>query len=258
MDEYFRPVELPLGIDDFHRLPRNAAYKYEYYGGRAVLSPRPKAFTCVRDLSPVGHPGDPPGVELRPLPAAEVMGLVELFRWATAGTQPFASLDDDRRTAACVACLERTASGRDGPVIEPACLTAHDDGQRVGAVLVTLVPPEVLTDPFAGEWRSPPPADAVERRLGVPHLTWVLVDWWKHRKGVGTELLAGSVRQLSSMGFEQLASTFLLDNGPSALWHWRNGFRLLPQWSVAVRRASVRREQAGDRDGEPGQQVVGG
>ena len=27
MDEYFRRAELPVGIDDFHRLPRNAADK---------------------------------------------------------------------------------------------------------------------------------------------------------------------------------------------------------------------------------------
>ena len=252
MDEYFRAVELPVDIDTFHRLPQNAAYKYEYFGGRAVLSPRPKSFACVRDLSPVEHPGDPPGVALRPLPPADIPGLVGLFRSATARTQPFAALDDADALLASAACLQRTAAGRDGPLILPACLTAHRDDTPVGAVLVTLVPAEVLTDPFAGEWRTRPPADAVERRLGVPHLTWVVVSPWHARRGVGTELLAGAVAALRGLGFDALASTFLLDNGPSALWHWRNGFRLLPQWSVVMRRASVGREQAGDRDGEPG------
>ncbi len=255
MDEYFRAVELRLTIDEFHRLPRNAAYKYEYFDGRAVLSPRPKMFTCVRDLAAVEYPGDPPAVGLRPLSATDIAGLVDLFRSATANTQPFASLDAAGRTQVSVACLERTFTGKDGPVIEPACLTAHDhdSGTLVGAVLVTLVPPAVLTDPFAGEWREPPPADAVERKLGVPHLTWVLVDGLRHRRGVGTALLCGAVYALRGNGFDTLASTFLLDNGPSLLWHWRNGFRLLPQWSVAMRRASVRREQAGDRHGEAGQ-----
>lgn len=235
MDEYFRRVELPLTIDDFHRLPRNAAYKYEYFGGRAVLTPRPKAYTCVRDLSPVVHPGDPPKVELRLLPPGDLPGLTTLFWRSTARTQPFESLDEADSLLASAACLLRTAAGRDGPLIEPACLTAHDERHGlVGAVLVTLAAPEVLTDPFAGEWRTPPPADAVEQKLGVPHLTWVLVDGWRHRRGIGTELLAGSVRALAGMGFAELASTFLLDNGPSALWHWRNGFRLLPQWSVAM------------------------
>ena len=39
-DDHFRRIELPLSIDEFHRLPRNSAYKYEYLGGRAVLTPR--------------------------------------------------------------------------------------------------------------------------------------------------------------------------------------------------------------------------
>src|SRR4051812_31742705 len=34
MDGHFRRVELAIPIDQFHRLPRNAAYKYEYFDGR--------------------------------------------------------------------------------------------------------------------------------------------------------------------------------------------------------------------------------
>ena len=70
------------------------------------------------------------------------------------------------------------------------------------------------------------------QKLGVPHLTWVFVHPWEARHGIGTALLAASVAALREMGFEQLASTFMLDNGPSALWHWRNGFRLLSQMAL--------------------------
>jgi GNAT superfamily N-acetyltransferase len=247
MDEFFRRVELPISIDEFHRLPRNAAYKYEYWDGLARLTPRPKTFTCVRDLSPVTHPGDPPGVTLRPLPPADIPGLTELFRWSSGNTQPWQSLDDDDALLAAAGCLLRTATGRDGPLLPAACFTAHDEEGRadgpVGAALVTLAPPDILTEPFGGWWRGPPPADAVERRLGVPHLTWVFVGWWHARKGVGTELLRGVVEAVRGQGYNELASTFLLDNGPSALWHWRNGFRLLPQWSVGMKAARVRHEQ---------------
>ena len=38
MEEHYRCIELPITIAEFHRLPRNAAYKYEYLDGRAVPS----------------------------------------------------------------------------------------------------------------------------------------------------------------------------------------------------------------------------
>jgi hypothetical protein len=245
VDEHYRCIELPITVEQFHRLPRNAAYKYEYYDGRAVLTPRPKAFTCLRGLGPVDsilHPD----IAIRPLPAAGIRGLTDLFFASVVRTQPFQSLDEYAARAAAEACIERTATGEDGPIVEPACFTAADkDGTQIGAVLVTLVPSEVLTDPFPGLWREPPPADAVERRLGVPHLTWVFVRHWEHRKGVGTCLLGAAVRAVADLGYQHLASTFLLDNGPSALWHWRNGFQLRPQWSLAM--AETRRQARGRR-----------
>ena len=46
-------------------------------------------------------------------------------------------------------------------------------------------------------------------------------------RGVGTALLHAAVRELLALGFTELASTFLLGNDSSMLWHWRAGFRLL-------------------------------
>ncbi len=241
MDDHFRRVELPISIDEFYRLPRNAAYKYEYFDGRAVLTPRPKSFNCVLDLRPFDMGADA-RVTVSHLSAADARTLADLFVGAVRGTQPFASLGNDEAKAAALDYYDRALTGGDGPLVEAACVRADDNRDRgpVGGALVTLAPPEVLTDPFAGVWREPPPADAVERRLGVPHLTWVFVHPWMARRGAGTSLLAGVVGRLTGMGFTHLASTFLLDNGPSALWHWRNGFRLLPQMSEML--AQVRRE----------------
>ncbi|MBX9624072.1 MAG: hypothetical protein K2X82_09710 [Gemmataceae bacterium] len=248
MTEHFRVVELPLTVDEFRRLPRNPAYKYEYFGGRCVLTPRPKLFGCARDLSAVAaEPWEP--VEVRHLPAADAPGLADLFAAALGRTQPFESLDDAAADAALAATYRKTLSGEDGPLIEAACFRAVDPREAsrgdVGGVLVTLAPPEVLTEPFAGVWKGPPPADAVERRLGVPHLTWVFVHPWEVRRGVGSALLAAVVEALRGLGFSDLASTFALDNGPSALWHWRHGFRLLPQMSALHRRWEARRAAGG-------------
>ena len=35
------------------------------------------------------------------------------------------------------------------------------------------------------------------------------------------------MRELLAMGYKELASTFLIGNDSSMLWHWRSGFRLL-------------------------------
>ena len=45
---------------------------------------------------------------------------------------------------------------------------------------------------------------------------------------MGTALLAAAVNALLTMGFQQLLTTFMVGNDSSMLWHWRNGFRLLP------------------------------
>src|SRR5262249_41871881 len=102
-----------------------------------------------------------------------------------------------------------------------------EGGHLVGGCLVTLLPGKDLTEWGGYHWDEPPPADAVERRLGLPHLTWVFVTPRRKCRGVGTQLLEQAVRALRGLGYDRLASTFLLGNEASAVWHWRNGFRLL-------------------------------
>ena len=50
LDEWFSAMELPLSWQQFWQLPQNPAYKYEYFDGRALLSPRPKTYRAVLDL----------------------------------------------------------------------------------------------------------------------------------------------------------------------------------------------------------------
>jgi hypothetical protein len=242
--EHFRRIELQITIEEFHHLPRNSAYKYEYFDDRAILTPRPKIYNAARDLSPPEYVDD---IDVRPLPASEILGLTDLFTHAFAQTQPFQSLGREASAAACRSCLEKTASGGDGPLVEAACFQAFEPEREkgpVGAILITLQPEGILTDPHCHGWREPPPADAVARRMGCPHLTWVFVSWWRARHGIATALLAETVRVLAGVGYTDLASTFLLGNDPSTLWHWANGFRVVPLYGA------WRREQwARGRDG---------
>jgi ribosomal protein S18 acetylase RimI-like enzyme len=102
-----------------------------------------------------------------------------------------------------------------------------DDEQPVGAILVTLWPDRDLSDWHAGDWPEPPPPDCVQKRLGVPHLTWIFVDPLVQGYGVGTALLSAAVNSLLDMGYDRLSSTVLHGNDSSLRWHWRNGFELI-------------------------------
>jgi GNAT superfamily N-acetyltransferase len=225
-DQWMPFLQLPLTIEQFHQLPRHAAYKYEYLSGQAWLTPRPKHYHALLDLRPIETDVEVP---LRPLQADDWDDLASLFGAAFYGIQPFGSLDDDPRRQAARVCLERTRSGGDGPLIDQASFVALDEErrERIGAILITLLPDADPTGWAAFHWPDPPPVDCIARRLGRPHLTWIFVSPSVRDEGTGTALLAAVVRELLALGYTQLATTFLAGNESSMLWHWRNGFRLL-------------------------------
>jgi L-amino acid N-acyltransferase YncA len=93
-------------------------------------------------------------------------------------------------------------------------------------------------------WKTPPPSDCIERRLGRPHLTWIFVGPWQAGHGVGTALLAHAAQSLLELGYNELVSSFILGNTSSMLWHWRNGFELLP-YIGSMRRVRERIKKQG-------------
>jgi hypothetical protein len=253
IDRWFSVIKLPLSSRQFHRLPRNPAYKYEYWDNTARLSPRPKFYSARLALRP--SPDGPPRevdvghgvIRFRPLEDRDWPRLSQPFAGSFHRVQPFESLSDRRRVEAARDCLKSTRDGRDGPVIGPACHVAYDaeDGRPIGAALVTLVPPVDLEDFWSLHWKTPPPPDSVERRLGHAHLTWIFVGPWFAGYGIGSALLAHAAEGLMAMGYSELVSSFILGNESSMLWHWRNGFGLLPYCGSKRRfRAMMREQQA--------------
>ena len=215
---WFRPLELLISFEEFQRLPRHPAYKYEYFGGRAVLSPRPSYERAVLDVATFRpHAGAlEPAVEvaLRQLEDGDWAALPELLAAAFHHMPPFATLADDQRVRAARDCMGYTRTGGDGSIIAPACFVAASPARETrlaGAIVITSVP---------------------ARQIGIggddrPHLTWVMVHPWCARRGCGTRLLISAVHALRDLGHRELATTSLAGNGRSTLWHWRNGFRLL-------------------------------
>ncbi|HKB35605.1 MAG TPA: hypothetical protein VKD72_04070, partial [Gemmataceae bacterium] len=57
--EFFRSIQLSLSIEQYRRLPRNAAYKYELIDGETWLTPRPRWYHAVLDLERFEVPPDP-------------------------------------------------------------------------------------------------------------------------------------------------------------------------------------------------------
>jgi GNAT superfamily N-acetyltransferase len=227
-DQWMPTIELRMTIEQFHQLPRNPAYKYEYLDGKAYLSPRAKHYHAVLDLQsmPVGEE-----VDIRPIKPDELLDLVPLFCGAFHDLQPYGSLDDAGQEQAARHALDRTRTGGDGPLLEEASFVAldskHRPGTKIGAILITLLPEGDPTDGEGYYWLEPPPSDFLKRRLGRPHLTWIFVSPFHTGRGVGTALLSAAANALLELGYSQLFTTFISGNDSSMLWHWRNGFRLL-------------------------------
>jgi GNAT superfamily N-acetyltransferase len=222
------PLELKIEIGQFHQLPRHPAYKYEYFGRQAWLSPRPRFYHALLPLDEL--PAEvplPASVTLRAVRSEDWDQLPAVFAAAFRAQQPFSGLENEARRAAAQRSLTQTRTGGDGPWIEAASFVAELEESPVGAILATLLP---LGDPTRSDsyhWSEPPPPDCIARRLGQAHLTWIFVAPALAGQGVGAGLLRAAGRALLNMGYRELLSTFLLGNDSSMLWHWRMGFRLL-------------------------------
>ncbi|HVS39610.1 MAG TPA: hypothetical protein VMS17_28900 [Gemmataceae bacterium] len=231
-----RMVKLRMSLREFRQLPRNPAYKYEYIHGEAWLTPQPRTYHALLELQPPAEPDD--GVTTRAVGEKDWTDLVRLFSAAFCDRPPFLGIDDRKRRSAARAILDHARRGGDGPFIAEASFLAHahSPDDPAGAILVTLLPKTDLADWRSFSWPEPPPPDAVARGIGRPHLTWVFVHPLTAGHGVGTALLHAAARSLLALGYTELASTFLLGNDSSTLWHWRNGFRLVESpWSLRRR-----------------------
>jgi GNAT superfamily N-acetyltransferase len=234
LDKWYRRLCLKIPIEQFDALPRNAAFKYEYFDGEARLSPRPRTFNAVLELRPTetasAHRVQNESFHFRPVADMDWAEFPKLFSAAFLQIQPFASLSDEERLEASREAIEQTRTGGDGPLIEKACFAAVPEGseQLIGAVLVTLIPREPEGDWWDGKWDVLPTTDDARRLLGRPHLTWIFVTPPCAHHGLGSALLAHATNALLDLGYADLGTTFLLGNDASMLWHWRNGFRLLP------------------------------
>jgi predicted GNAT family acetyltransferase len=232
LDDWFRTLRLKISFDEFKRLPRTLGYKHEYFDGTCVLTPRPRNCYAVLRLDRFAAPPacTDDEVAIRPLQDADWDSLGQRCGFAFHRIPPFDTLTDDEKKQAGRQCMEHTRGGGDGPLIAEASHVAVDDqGSPLGVLLIVLKPAGYCQDPWRNDhWRLPPAADAVAARAGQAHVNWLFVSPWHVGHGVASAMLAASVAALREMEYESLSSCFMLGNGESMAWHWRNGFELLP------------------------------
>ena len=248
LDRCFAGMRLDLPVDVYHRLPRHPAYKYELIDGTTWLSPRPTSRDVRRSTAPPyrepDDPSDDPsdelpwGVRVRAYRDGDADALPVPFAAAFERTVPFCTLDEGALRTAAADAVAETLGGRHGPLLADVSSVAIDaEGRAFGAGLVTRAPD--TGGPFPEEMR------------GRPYLTWIFVVPLLSRHGLARAMLHRALEALHRAGEPALYSTFLVGNERSALWHWDNGFELLPSpWALARRRVARGRGGEGSRGGD--------
>lgn len=242
MNRWYRSVTVDLPEGQFGQLPRHPAYEYAWWDGKGHLVPFPRLYHCrltidsIQDESLLASRCADQGVRLRPVEDDDWLSLVDLFDAAFCETVPFCTLEAGERNDAAFESLQQTRRGDDGPLVVEASRVALSGNDLLGAILVTLIPPGDLERFDEPQWLASAPDDAVARRWGRPHITWIFVAPPVSRSGLGSLLLQGAVAALGGMGYRELVSTVCSGNVPSLLWHWRNRFELL-SWPGSPRSA---------------------
>ena len=204
MDDFYADLKLKMDYDSFCKLPRIPGYKSEYFNGETVLIPRPKAVRMTYDLTRLlqHNPVTPQKktLEIRELESDDWDFLVVPMLSAFAYIQPFKTMEKQGANLSMAECLTRTRKGQYGELIFEASFVARASGRVIGAGITTIVE-------------------------DVPHLTWLFVESFSQRLGLGTYLFQNVASKLKP-NWHSLQSTARSDNVGALLWHWRVGFQI--------------------------------
>ncbi|WP_437188153.1 hypothetical protein SH668x_001583 [Planctomicrobium sp. SH668] len=235
LNDYFLPIELSVSWNEFLALPRNPAFRYTYFNNTASITANPRYYHCLLALS--SPSAEPPSkavscfyseFELRQVQETDWQLLREVFRSAFNRSPPLSQLQMSQQQAACERILSGTFAGHFGSFSPQSSFVIIDReaGDILGASLITLIPSGNLEDFDTEHWKESPPPNAFSEGWGQPHLTWIFVTPELQRRSLGTALLNASKAELKTQNYTHLASSFLLGDAPSMLWHWKSGFQL--------------------------------
>jgi GNAT superfamily N-acetyltransferase len=212
---------IPMGLEEYERIPHRPGWKHEYWAGRLRLSPNHRVSVYSRTTT------DPPptngiNLETRFLLDLEPEAFASAFTVSFANTIDFVDQSSVKVRAFAKKFWNQLGTGARGAV-HPASLTFVSPGRnpRVLSLLIFVArdPGEVLLDCVftRPEWQG---------------------------DGLATELLALALPKLLETGIHTVWSGVFDGNLESRAWHERNGFTLatdLMQTTSVVHR--LRHEQ---------------
>lgn len=187
-----------MSIEEFHQLPRKLGWKFEYYGGKAHISPQLSAVVATK-LAIMPRSVNAP-CEIRPVSEDDLSTLLPAYVAAFRDSIDYCDWKLADIKEAAQKNLQNYFSGRRGKTL-PASYVAIVKRKVVGAALIN--------EPKAGK--------------PLLFLLFVLPRW--HRHGVANALASAGVNVLYDLGMTELRSRYLLGNQASRHWHHQFGFK---------------------------------
>ena len=212
---------IPMTMEAFRNLIRDPAWKYEYYGDTAHITPSHQIVMVSRPVET--HDSDPGPYDIIALCDAVEAELINLFIKAFSGTIDFCDCDDtlistyaNRTISHCIHHVP--------PNFSCASMLACHGAVPVGGLLVTLT-----SDSY-------------------PMIEAVFTDPDYRREGIATCLLYRSMGALARRGQKQIISSYNLGSQASASWHQAVRFKNLPDLVLAQRMLYFARNELARRE----------
>ena len=221
---------LPITFDAFERLPRKPGWKYEYFNGEAVLSP--KSLCVVTRVAVESRIVRSRFLLRRAIPDDEGL-LIDAYLEAFKDTVEYCDWPAEATERSARETIQQFFGGDRGRPHGASRLAVSDEHDEEPCVLGAAL--------------------VIEGRCGpVLDLLFIRPQW--QRQGLATALVSAVLGRLHDEGAQHLTSRYLLANEASRAWHWSFGFVDEPDLWVAqayhrcARHAVWRAEQIGDVD----------
>ncbi len=222
--ETMQSRHVEMTFDAFQRLPREAGWKYEYFGGKAHVTPWTVLVPVALRLSPRPVPDGFRGIG--PATPDAAPALVDAFVDAFEATIEYCDWPHALVRRSAEELIRGFFAGERGDPLAETRIAR--EGERIAAAALLV------------------------RARGGPHLDLLLVRGDSRRRGLATALVASAANALLARGETTLTSRYHAGNVESAAWHGRFGFMEQPSIGVAAMRRRLaqdelrRRELAGD------------
>lgn len=218
-----------MSMSEFELLPMRPGWKYEYWDGRAHITPRENSVIVAM---PVTVRRADTSFVLRRVSIDDALELTSAFLEAFVDSVEYCDWETEKISEAADKAIRSHFSGERGkPHVASRVAMAFDRGLRrdsiVGAALLTRAP-----------------------RYPILDLLFVRPAWQRH--GIATALMSNAMNELHGLGETLLKSAYHAANEGSMNWHQRFGFVEEPDllrarlYASSARHELWRREKIGD------------